>query len=31
MRIWFDRLRLLRSSPASPARRWLVRQGNQSR
>ena len=24
MRIWFDRLRLLRSSPASPARRWLV-------
>src|SRR6516162_7026416 len=29
MRIWFDRLRLLRSSPASPTRRWLVRRGNQ--
>src|SRR5215472_901534 len=29
MRIWFDRLRLLRSSPASPTRRWLVRRRNQ--
>src|SRR5689334_18103518 len=29
MRIWFDRIRLLRSSPASPTRRWLVRRGNQ--
>lgn len=29
MRTWFDRLRLLRSSPASPARRWLMRRGNQ--
>src|SRR5215469_14862057 len=29
MRIWFDRLRLLRSSPTSPTRRWLVRRGNQ--
>src|SRR5215831_16398550 len=29
LRIWFDRLRLLRSSPASPTRRWLVRRGNQ--
>src|SRR5215831_21410840 len=29
MRIWFDRLRLLRCSPASPTRRWLVRRGNQ--
>jgi hypothetical protein len=29
MRIWFDRLRLLRSSPASLAWRWLVRWGNQ--
>src|SRR5215469_9476414 len=28
MRIWFDRLRLLRSSPTSPTRRWLVRRGN---
>jgi len=27
--MWFDRLRLLRSSPASPTRRWLVRRGNQ--
>ncbi len=29
MRIWFDPLRLLRSSPASSARRRLVRRGNQ--
>src|SRR4029077_6992131 len=29
MRIWFDRLRLLLSSPASPTRRWLVRRGHQ--